>query len=387
MENLASACEPATFGVDQKDVLDESYRKARKLDVAHFATTFELRKSRIMDVVRAALLERHDSNIPVEADLYKLNVYGECRTNNLNNWSYVHPSDHCTCSDKGSFFKSHRDTPRSGTMFASLVVIFPVAHEGGALKLCHGGNEWTVDSATVNNTTSPVISYIAFYSDVEHEVTPVTSGHRVTLTWNLYFQPTVKPPDYFLLPNLSVHPKTSESEQALKAAFNRVLSDSNFLPEGGRLGFGLRQEYPLNPDMGLGNLVDCLKGSDAIVQSVCRQHSLRTSLRIIYQQEEVTYDRVMLDHFFNFPPEQKIESLDRIDEGGIPVSNIRPVTVEGYNYYESPEVVWVTDLTEYTRAKTAYLAHGNEAFLGYVYCTVCLIVDVGPFGDRTANID
>ena len=72
MENLASACEPATFGVDQKDVLDESYRKARKLDVAHFATTFELRKSRIMDVVRAALLERHDSNIPVEADLYKL---------------------------------------------------------------------------------------------------------------------------------------------------------------------------------------------------------------------------------------------------------------------------------------------------------------------------
>ena len=211
LENLASACEPATFGVDQKDVLDESYRKARKLDVAHFATTFELRKSGIMDVVRAALLEGHDSNIPVEADLYKLNVYGECRTNNLNNWSYVHPSDHCTCSDKGSFFKSHRDTPRSGTMFASLVVIFPVAHEGGALKLCHGGNEWTVDSATVNNTTSPVISYIAFYSDVEHEVTPVTSGHSVTLTWNIYFQRTVKPPDYFLLPNLSVHPKTSES--------------------------------------------------------------------------------------------------------------------------------------------------------------------------------
>lgn len=34
LANLSASCEPATFGVDQKDVLDESYRKARKLDVA-----------------------------------------------------------------------------------------------------------------------------------------------------------------------------------------------------------------------------------------------------------------------------------------------------------------------------------------------------------------
>jgi hypothetical protein len=77
LANLSASCEPATFGVDQKDVLDESYRKARKLDVADFATKFELHKSKIMDVVRAALLEGHDSNRPVEAELYKLNVYGE----------------------------------------------------------------------------------------------------------------------------------------------------------------------------------------------------------------------------------------------------------------------------------------------------------------------
>jgi hypothetical protein len=69
--NLSNACEPATFGVNQKDVLDESYRKARKLEVANFATTFDLRSSGIMDVVRAVLLEGHDS---VEAELYKLNV-------------------------------------------------------------------------------------------------------------------------------------------------------------------------------------------------------------------------------------------------------------------------------------------------------------------------
>ena len=77
MENLAGACDPATFGVNQKDVLDESYRKAGKLDVVNFATKFKLEKSGIMNTVRAALLEGHDSNRPVEAELYKLNVYGE----------------------------------------------------------------------------------------------------------------------------------------------------------------------------------------------------------------------------------------------------------------------------------------------------------------------
>ena len=63
-------------------------------------------------------------------------------------WLYAY-SFICTFLDEGGFFKSHRDTPRSGTMFASLVVIFPIAHEGGALKIHHDGNEWTVDSATV----------------------------------------------------------------------------------------------------------------------------------------------------------------------------------------------------------------------------------------------
>ncbi|KIM76941.1 hypothetical protein PILCRDRAFT_77326, partial [Piloderma croceum F 1598] len=376
LENLSSTCKPATFGVDQKDVLDESYRNARKLDIADFATTFELRKSGIMDVVRAALLQGHDSNTPVEAELYKLNVYSE-----------------------GGFFKSHRDTPRNGTMFASLVVVFPVAHAGGALQLRHGGNEWTVDPVTataVDNDTGPVISYIAFYSDVEHEVTLVTSGYRVTLTWNLYFQPAVDLPDYSLsMLNPLVHPKSSESELALKAALTRALSDSNFLPKGGHLGFGLCQEYPINPDLGLGNLDDYLKGSDAVIQNVCRQLALKTSLRIVYQrqpEEGHEDDSAMIDHFFNFPRWEPIEVLgyEVKREGGRYIDEPKPVTIEGYHYYASDDfnLVWVTDLTEYTRAKTAYyMVYGNEPCLGYAYCTVCLIVHIGPFGNRTANIE
>lgn len=302
------------------------------------------------------------------------------------------------CLDEGGFFKSHRDTPRGGTMFASLVVVFPTAHAGGALKLRHGGNEWTVNPAIVSaaddSTIGPVISYIAFYSDVEHEVTPVTSGHRVTLTW---LQPVVKPPDYSpSMPSPLVRPKTSESELALKAAFTRILSDSDFLPEGGLLGFGLRQEYPLNPDVGLGNLIDCLKGSDAIIQSVCCQFSLKTSLRLIYQREEDededTDDFAMIDHFFNFPRWNPVEQLgpEMEEEGGGYISEPIPVTIDGQHYYASGglNLVWVTDLMEYTRTKAAYyMVYGNDACLGYAYCTVCLIVRIGPVGNRTMDIE
>jgi hypothetical protein len=201
-------------------------------------------------------------------------------------------------------------------MFASLVVVFPITHAGGALKLRHDSNEWTVNPATTtagDDATGPVISYIAFYSDVEHEVTPVTSGRRVTLTWNLYLQPAVEQSDYSpSMPSLLVCPKTSESKLALKAAFACILSDSDFLPEGGLLGFGLCQEYPLNPEVGLGNLIDYLKGSDAIIQSVCHQLSLKSSLRLIYQREddsEDNYNFAMIDHFFTFPRWNPVEVL------------------------------------------------------------------------------
>jgi hypothetical protein len=76
-------------------------------------------------------------------------------------------------------------------MFGSLVIVFPSPHEGGALLLRHRGQEWTFDSGEALSSAAakdePSIGYVAFFSDIEHEVTPVTSGHRITLTYNLYF--------------------------------------------------------------------------------------------------------------------------------------------------------------------------------------------------------
>jgi hypothetical protein len=70
------ACVPATFGVDQSDVFDESYRKAGKINIADFATKFDVEQSRIIDRIRAQLLTGLDESKPIKAELSKLNVYG-----------------------------------------------------------------------------------------------------------------------------------------------------------------------------------------------------------------------------------------------------------------------------------------------------------------------
>ena len=36
LEQLSKACEPASFGMNQEDVLDETYRKAGKMDSKGF---------------------------------------------------------------------------------------------------------------------------------------------------------------------------------------------------------------------------------------------------------------------------------------------------------------------------------------------------------------
>ena len=76
-------------------------------------------------------------------------------------------------------------------MFASLVVVLPTEFKGGELVLRHDGMEYTWDPAELMNASGKETSvqYIAFYSDVEHEVLPVTEGYRVTLTYVSPSQP------------------------------------------------------------------------------------------------------------------------------------------------------------------------------------------------------
>ncbi|TDL27746.1 hypothetical protein BD410DRAFT_835057 [Rickenella mellea] len=212
LEQLGKLCDPATFGANQQDVLDETYRKAGKMDTDRFSLNMCPERSGLAHVVKMGLLGLRDER-SIKLEMYKLNVYGE-----------------------GSFFKAHKDTPHGDTMFGSLVIVLPSLHQGGALLLKHEGKEVTIDAAKDLDAKPPgTVAWVAFYSDVEHEVEQVVSGHRVTITYNLYFT------DSSTLPL----PKELLDTENLTEVLRQLLIDEKFLPGGGTIGFGLKHQYPL----------------------------------------------------------------------------------------------------------------------------------------------
>ncbi|EJD46049.1 hypothetical protein AURDEDRAFT_184405 [Auricularia subglabra TFB-10046 SS5] len=352
LEKLAAGCKPATFGVNEQDVLDESYRKAGKLDRNDFSLNLDVVSSGLLRTVKDSLFSWEESPRGIKAELYKLNVYGT-----------------------GSFFKPHKDTPRGDDMFGSLVINFPTQHEGGALVLRHDGHGVVHDASQATYTSDTQVSWVAFYSDVEHEVLPVKSGHRVTLTYNLYFE---KKP-------LAVSP--TASSEPLLAAFTECLGHASFLPEGGRLGFGLKHQYPVPSDVQgqesrvfLDNLSTALKGVDAALYNACRALNLHPKLFLAYATRR---DGTFL--------------LDYIYEGGhwIEDWNRRMEQLSGEKiafgeydddsmYDEQPgkDLLWLLPRESRTRIKSHYIAYGNDASFGTIYGDLVLIATVPPKSQR-----
>lgn len=81
--------------------------------------------------------------------------------------------------EKGQFFLPHQDSEKDDAMVATLVVTLPTAHTGGELVVHHLG------TATTYRGLKDRLSLVAFYADCRHEVRPVTSGRRITLTYDL----------------------------------------------------------------------------------------------------------------------------------------------------------------------------------------------------------
>ncbi|KAF4450398.1 2og-fe oxygenase family [Fusarium albosuccineum] len=236
LEHLLSEMMPATFGRGGEDVHDESYRKASKLEPSNLSTNFCPYTVGIIDAVSQLLLPNREANKQraVKAELYKLNVY-------------TGPSGH---------FRPHVDTPRSRSQFGSLVVCLPVEHEGGTLEVRHGDQTISFDWASSSGSSNSSIQWAAFYSDCEHEVLPVTSGHRITLTYNLYIARGNT--------QLSSEPNALDITQTpLYRELEGLLNDKYFLPDGGYIGFYTTHAYPHTSSHG--SLADTLKGLDMAI--------------------------------------------------------------------------------------------------------------------------
>lgn len=163
----------APYGRGEQTILDESVRKVWQVSSGRVRVggkSWPVTFDGILRQVAAGLGCEADA---VSAELYKLLVY-----------------------DPGGFFAAHRDTEKVGGMFGTLVVVLPAAHQGGKLVLRHAGREATLDLSPAEVSE---IRFAAFYADCEHEVRPITGGHRVCLVYNLIQRSaggTLRAPDY-----------------------------------------------------------------------------------------------------------------------------------------------------------------------------------------------
>ena len=281
-------------------------------------------------------------------------------------------------------------------MLGSLVIVYPTQHQGGELVLRHKDREWTFDANSLTSSqSSPSIAYIAFYSDIEHEVLKVTSGCRVTLTYNLYLvDPTPGEQAPSIVPNL-------KDISNLQSTLQNLLKSPDFLPEGGTLGFGLAHLYPVTFKSELKDMTKYLKGEDAHVYRACLGLQLNPSLRMVYDDDDLDWNRVrqatqprgiMLERIVEQPDYDYEDTSYReylIDEfDGIPINkdNITLASdsdwVRDYKKPQWRQITWVTPFREGNNLRDVAMAYGNQLAVDYVYCSPCLIVPIAPASDR-----
>ncbi|KAF8336032.1 hypothetical protein F5887DRAFT_988340 [Amanita rubescens] len=362
LQQLSRACDPATFGLNKEDVYDESYRKAGKLSSGEFCPTLDVVSCKLMNIVRENLLYGHQAQRQVRAELYNLNVYGE-----------------------NSFFKAHVDTPRSTHMFGSLVVFFPTSYEGGSLIMRRNGEKWSFDAAKeLAECEEPHIAYVAIYSDVEHEVSTVTSGYRVTVTYNLYFDDEVSAPTF----SAPLSPGATKFRDKLET----LLLDSTFLPNGGLLGFDMEHYYPVQNDtstyVDLRHVGQCLKGTDAEIMAIANYLSLHVSVRglVTFDEEDGTLlaieNEIPAFNAFGFSDDGENAPGYLISEGA------KVVEVSKYDdHRRHMHVNWVTRPSKLNQKSKMYAYYGNGAQAAYSYNSFCLFVEVGMPGQRSLRPD
>ncbi|KAF9983122.1 hypothetical protein BGZ79_005832, partial [Entomortierella chlamydospora] len=158
---LVESCAPSAFGMNERAVIDPSYRKCKELKPNDF--TISNNYHEILPRIMAQAASVLESPKTIYASLNKLCVY-----------------------ETHGFFKEHVDTPQSD-IFASLVVCLPTNYEGGML---------TVEDNAYDLSSSNSIKWCAFYSDCRHKIDEVTKGFRVTLTYDLLYLDIPEPVPY-----------------------------------------------------------------------------------------------------------------------------------------------------------------------------------------------
>ncbi|KAI1062968.1 hypothetical protein LB507_005760 [Fusarium sp. FIESC RH6] len=333
---LLNACQPATFGFGNQEVLDEEYRKAGKMDPNDFCTDFNPYEHGIVDTINQALAQGSHSagkGLGVKAELYKLNVY----------------------SAPSGKFKPHVDTPRSDRQMGSLVVCLPVAHKGGQLAVRHGGREVLCDWASRSPDT---IQWAAFFSDCEHEVCQVTEGHRVTLTYNLFWT------DYGPA-SMADHLGCFDQESLHFYASLEKLIGKMKSGKDAMVGFTCTHAYPHTSSSSAKDLRHMLKGMDMAVYQALKRILGDASIAAVFGSD-------YRDRFY--VAKRPISPI--VD----PDYDMEDESAPDLEYwYDLEQVTWLNHRPDRQTSKelsVAYLTYGNEPGMGTFYSSAVVVAKI-----------
>lgn len=316
------------------------------------------------------------------------------------------PIFHCGVSltyillGEGSFFKTHQDTPRSEDMFGSLVCLLPSPHEGGNLLLRHRNHEFTFDGQALLYGSPPgSIAWVAFFGDVEHEVAYVTSGHRITITFNLYFDSTFGGP----IPQAT-------SEHLFKSALKKLIDDPLLSSVHPYLGFGLDYAYPYKKAVLDPRSIN-LKGIDATLIRTFNELGIEYDFYLLYREGEYEDGCPLRILSKNILDGKYLESgcnYDRLLSTSFVVSN--PIVRDPQNplhkepqtsqweyvvdrhlqepWHPRMDVEWVTKPQEDNLDRSVAMIHGNEAFPGFFYHFLCVVAKISePDNEGVEELD
>ncbi|KAL1684029.1 hypothetical protein EV122DRAFT_200142 [Schizophyllum commune] len=377
LQALSDGCRPVTTDSGRTNVKNERYRLPREMDSSDIGTQLDLEDLRLSEHLTADLLSNGSEVKPrFICRLDKLNVYG-----------------------KGSFFKARKNTSPRENMLGSLLVVFPTPHEGGTIILRDKGEEWPLNSTPkISGNGKPHICFVVFPSGLEHEITTVTSGHLVTLIYELYLDTKSTAPPLKLSRQIDPPDDSALSKvgQELKSMFNDFLRRPDFLPSGGFIGFGLRFMYGLNNSTSMTRLAGNLKGYDATIKQVCDELNLGNKLFVHYaasagtghtsQRLSVTRRAFLQAQDDREYSKQGVDNYKFFTEKGSPIlRHAGTNTVQDANgeQVKTYEVLWLTPIpTAFNIVRTTYKLPGKEARLGYTHGTPILLAYISSYDIR-----
>ncbi|KAG1857491.1 hypothetical protein F4604DRAFT_1659348, partial [Suillus subluteus] len=172
VEVLQRHATPSPFGRGEETVMDLTYRHGTELKADELA--FSLQRAteygKFVRHIRRELRTSMFMGKTVALKLYKLAIYGE-----------------------GGHFDWYRDSTHSDAHHGTVLIALNTEWEGGELMLRHQGVETIVNMhpKKFDDKIRPVV--VAFYTDIEHKVMPVTKGTRLVLQYDV--EVIEKPPE------------------------------------------------------------------------------------------------------------------------------------------------------------------------------------------------